>query len=92
MKRNILSLTDSLQPSSTDIALRTAQDSIRNIASRINLTRRVTDRAFLIYKNAHAKKLVRGRSRDIYVATCIYMACREESSTRTMDGKYENVN
>ena len=68
--------------------MRSAQDSIRNVASRINLSRRVIDRAFLIFKDSYAKKLVRGRSQDAYVATCVYIACREEGSARTIDGKY----
>lgn len=66
--------------------MRTAHDAIRNVASRIGLRQRVTDQAFLIYKKSYESKLLRGRAQNVYVAACIYMACRKEGSTRTIDG------
>ncbi len=88
-KRNIFSNALSMQISSADKALRSGHDAIRAVASRIGLTKKVTDRAFLTYKICHEKKCLRGRSQDVIVATCIYVACREEGSTRTIDGKYK---
>lgn len=78
-----------MQTSSADKALKTAHDAIRAVASRINLTKKVTDRALAVYKTFYELKCLRGRSLDVNVAACIYIACREEGSTRTIDGKCE---
>jgi transcription initiation factor TFIIIB Brf1 subunit/transcription initiation factor TFIIB len=38
----------------------------------------------------YEKQYLRGRSQEAIVATCVYMACRTEGSSRTVDGKIEN--
>jgi transcription initiation factor TFIIB len=76
-----------MQISSADKALRTGHSAIRAVASRINLNKKVTDRAFLIYKTCYEKQYLRGRSQDEIIATCLYIACRNEGSARTIDGK-----
>ncbi len=75
-----------MQTSYADKALRNGHDAIRAMAGRIGLTRKVVDRAFLIFKACSEKKILRGHSQDIIVATCIYTACRNEGSARTMKG------
>jgi transcription initiation factor TFIIB len=72
--------------SSADKALRTAHDAIRAMAGRINLTKKVTNRAFLIFKHCYEKKCLRGRSQDAVIASCLYIACRKEGSARTIKG------
>jgi transcription initiation factor TFIIB len=75
-----------MQISSADKALRSAHDAIRIMADRINLTKNVTNRAYTIFKECYKNKCLRGRSHDAIITTCIYAACRDEGSDRTMKG------
>ena len=75
------------QLSSADKALRSGHDAIRQMAGRINLSSRIINRAFLLFKQCYENKCVRGRSQDAIVATCIYIACRQEGAQRTIKGK-----
>ena len=72
--------------SSADKALRNGFESIRQMANRINLSRRIINRAFSLFKQCYETKCVRGRSQDAIVATCIYIACRQENAQRTIKG------
>jgi transcription initiation factor TFIIIB Brf1 subunit/transcription initiation factor TFIIB len=70
--------------SSADKALRSGHDAIRQMAGRINLSNRIINRAFSLFKQCYENKCVRGRSQDAIVATCIYIACRQEGAQRTI--------
>ena len=59
------------------------------MASRINLSDRVINQAFMIFKNCHENKYVRGHSQDAVIAACVYIACRQHSAQRTIKGKNE---
>jgi len=72
------------QISAVDRAVRTGHNAIRQMATRIGLPNRVIIGALSLYKQCHESKCVRGRSQDCVVATCIYIACRQEGSQRTM--------
>lgn len=72
------------QMSTADRALKSGFDAIRLMASQINLSRRIIQRACALYKQSYENKCVRGRSQDGIVATCIYMACRHENAQRTI--------
>ncbi|CAF1041879.1 unnamed protein product [Rotaria sp. Silwood1] len=72
------------QTSSADKALRNGHDAIRAMAAHIHLTKKIIDRAFLIYKHCYEKKCLRGYSPEAIIASCIYSACRQEGSPRTM--------
>ena len=72
------------QMSSADKALRSGYDAVRQMAGRINLSSRIISRAFSLFKQCYQNKCVRGRSQDAIVATCIYIACRQEGSQRTI--------
>ena len=76
-----------LQMSSADRALRSGYDCVRQMAGRINLSNRIISRAFTLFKQCYENKCVRGRSQDGIVATCIYIACRQEGAQRTIKGK-----
>ena len=73
--------------SSADRALRNGYDCVRQMASRINLSNRIVSGAFTLFKQCYENKCVRGRSQDGIVATCIYIACRQEGAQRTIKGK-----
>ncbi|CAF1178484.1 unnamed protein product [Adineta steineri] len=70
--------------SSTDNTLRNTFDVIRQMAGRISLSNRIIHRACFIFKHSHENKCVRGRSQDVIVAACIYIACRQENAQRTI--------
>ena len=68
----------------TDKALRSGFDCIRQMASRIGLSRRVVDHALALFKKCYENKCVRGRSNESVAAACIYIACRREGAQRTI--------
>ncbi|CAF3919897.1 unnamed protein product [Adineta steineri] len=70
--------------SSADNTLRNTFDSIRQMAGRISLSNRIIHRACYIFKHSHENKCIRGRSQDVIVAACIYIACRQEGAQRTI--------
>ncbi|CAF1097982.1 unnamed protein product [Adineta steineri] len=70
--------------SSTDNTLRNTFDVIRQMAGRISLSNRIIHRACFIFKHSHENKCIRGRSQDVIVAACIYIACRQEGAQRTI--------
>ncbi|CAF1031934.1 unnamed protein product [Adineta steineri] len=70
--------------SSADNTLRSTFDVIRQMAGRISLSNRIIHRACSIFKHSHENKCVRGRSQDVIVAACIYIACRQEGAQRTI--------
>ena len=87
MKRNDFSNQLFEQISSAEKALKEGRAAIQAVASRIHLYGRVIDRAYTIYKMCYEKQYLRGRSQEAIVATCVYVACRQEGSSRTVDGK-----
>ncbi|UJR30106.1 hypothetical protein I4U23_017647 [Adineta vaga] len=74
----------SRQISSVDKALKTGHHDIREMAGKLSLSGRIIQRAFLIYKQCYETKCVRGHSQDAIIASCIYIACREEKSQHTL--------
>ena len=68
---------------SSDRALVTAFREISNMADRINLTKTITDRANLLFKQVHDGKTLKGRSNDAIASACLYIACRQEGVPRT---------
>ena len=69
--------------SSSDRALVTAFREISNMADRINLTKTITDRANMLFKQVHDGKTLKGRSNDAIASACLYIACRQEGVPRT---------
>ena len=69
--------------SSSDRALVTAFREISNMADRINLTKTITDRANLLFKQVHDGRTLRGRSNEAIASACLYIACRQEGVPRT---------
>ncbi|CAF0837580.1 unnamed protein product [Didymodactylos carnosus] len=72
------------QMSSSEKALRSGIEAIRVMAGRINLPHKIINRAGILFKHCYEQKCSRGRSQDAIVATCIYIACREEKMPRTI--------
>jgi len=65
--------------------LRLAMAELRRVASFLNLPNVVRDEAARIYNFVLQRGLVRGRSMESVIASCIYAACRQYSIPRTLD-------
>lgn len=61
-------------------------------SSRLGIPRSIREDAALIYRNAASMKLIRGRSIESMVTSCIYMACRRNGIPRTLDEMSEVSN
>lgn len=69
--------------SSSDRTLINAYREINNMASRIDLTASIIDRAHHLFKQVHDGKFLKGRSNDAVASACLYIACRQECVPRT---------
>ncbi|RLF25208.1 MAG: transcription initiation factor IIB [Thermoprotei archaeon] len=65
--------------------LQQANMELERIASQLELTKPVKERAMEIYRRAVESGLVRGRSIESVMAAAIYAACRELKIPRTLD-------
>lgn len=65
--------------------LRLAMAELRRVASFLNLPNVVRDEAARIYNFVLQRGLVRGRSMESVIASCIYASCRSYSIPRTLD-------
>ncbi|HLI45711.1 MAG TPA: transcription initiation factor IIB [Geobacterales bacterium] len=79
--------------SSVERNLVQAVEELDRLASKIGLPQNVRDEAFLIYKTAINKGLVKGRSINSVVAAALYAACRRLKIPITLDefAKYTEV-
>ncbi len=58
------------------------------MCERIGLSRVVVDSAKQLYKKVEDDKLLRGKTQEAVIASCIYIACREQNVTRTFKEIY----
>ena len=65
--------------------LRLAMAELRRVASFLNLPNVVRDEASRVYNFVLQRGLVRGRSMESVIASCIYAACRSYDIPRTLD-------
>jgi transcription initiation factor TFIIB len=65
--------------------LRLAMSELRRVASYLDLPNVVKDEAARIYNYVLQRGLVRGRSMESVIASCIYAACRSYNIPRTLD-------
>jgi transcription initiation factor TFIIB len=59
---------------------------------KMGLADAVIEKAAYIYRKAMEKKLVRGRSIHGLIAACLYAACRNTETPRTLDDVAESIN
>tara|TARA_Y100000815_G_scaffold29021_1_gene24155 strand:+ start:93 stop:662 length:570 start_codon:yes stop_codon:yes gene_type:complete len=71
--------------SSSDRNLRQALSEMDKLQDKLSLTNAVIEKAAYIYRKAIERKLVKGRSIHGLVAACIYAACRNTETPRTLD-------
>ncbi len=65
--------------------LRLAMAELRRVASYLNLPNFVKEEASRLYNVALQRGLVRGRSMESVIASCIYASCRTYNIPRTLD-------
>ncbi|MDP6857403.1 MAG: TFIIB-type zinc ribbon-containing protein [Candidatus Nitrosopelagicus sp.] len=78
--------------SSSDKNLRQALSEMDKLKDKLSLTDAVIEKAAYIYRKANEKKLVKGRSIHGLVASCIYAACRDAQTPRTLDDVADGIN
>jgi len=96
MKKSIERLrtwnTRSQVKTSSDKNLRQALSEMDKLKDKLSLTDAVIEKAAYIYRKANEKKLVKGRSIHGLVASCIYAACRDTQTPRTLDDVADGIN
>ncbi|BBL45267.1 transcription initiation factor IIB [Nanobdella aerobiophila] len=71
--------------SSYERNLKLAQQELKRISSFLQLPKQVEETALKLYLEAVEKGLIRGRSVENVVASCVYIACRIHDVARTID-------
>ena len=77
---------------STDKNLRQALSEMDKLKDKLSLTDIVIEKAAYIYRKAMERKLVKGRSIQGLVAACVYAACRDTNTPRTLDNVADGIN
>jgi len=78
--------------SSADRNLRQALNEMSKLKDKLSLSDTVIQKSAYIYRKALEKKLVRGRSIQGLVAACIYAACRNTETPRTLQDISNGMN
>ncbi len=78
--------------SSADRNLRQALNEMSKLKDKLSLSDTVIQKSAYIYRKALEKKLVRGRSIQGLVAACLYAACRNTETPRTLQDISNGMN
>jgi transcription initiation factor TFIIB len=78
--------------SSLERNLRQALNEMSKLKDKLSLTDTVFEKAAYIYRKANERKLVKGRSIHGVVAACMYAACRDTGTPRTLDDVADGMN
>ncbi len=70
---------------STERHLKQALGEVDRVASTLGLPQPARETASVIYRRAHAKDLLIGRSIEAVATACVYAAARQEGIPRTLD-------
>ena len=96
MKKSInrLRTWDSRSQAHTSVErnLRQALSEMDKLGDKISLPSSVIEKAAYIYRKAIEKKLVKGRSIQGLVAACVYAACRNTETPRTLEDIASGIN
>ena len=77
---------------SSDKNLRQALSEMDKLKDKLSLTDNVIEKAAYLYRKANERKLVKGRSIHGLVASCIYAACRDTETPRTLNDVADGIN
>ena len=75
-----------------DRNLRQALSDLNKLKDKVSVPANVLEKAAYIYRKALEKKLVRGRSIQGLVAACLYAACRNTETPRTLQDIADGMN
>ena len=75
-----------------DRNLRQALSDLNKLKDKVSVPANVLEKAAYIYRKAIDKKLVKGRSIQGLVAACVYAACRDTETPRTLDNVADGIN
>jgi len=78
--------------SSAERNLRQALSEMDKMKAKLSLSDPVIEKAAFIYRKAIERKLVKGRSIHVLVASCNYAACRNTETPRTLDDIANGIN
>jgi len=76
-----------LDPSSYSPSHRNFQTTFNNLdrlKDKLGLSYAIIEKTAYIYRKAHKRGLIRGRSMQALLAACVYIACREMENPRTL--------
>lgn len=76
----------------TDKNLRQAMNTMNKLKDKLALNDAVVTNAAYIYRKAIEKKLIKGRTIHGLVAACVYAACRNAETPRTLDDIADELN
>ena len=71
--------------SSTDKSLRSAFSELNRLKDKLGLPEAIVEKAAYIFRKAHQRGKLRGRSIPAVMAASIYFACRQLEASRTLD-------
>lgn len=71
--------------SSTDKSLRLAFNELGRLKDKLGLSQPIVEKAAYIFRKAHQRGKLRGRSIPAVMAASIYIACRQMEASRTLD-------
>ena len=77
---------------SADKNLRQALNEMNKLKDKLALSDAVAEKAAYIYRKAMEKNLVKGRTIHGLVAACLYAACRNAETPRTLDDIADEIN
>ena len=77
---------------SSEKNLRQALNEMSKLKDKLALTDVVIEKSAYIYRKALEKKLVRGRSIQGLVGSCVYAACRDTETPRTLQDVADGMN
>ena len=77
---------------STDRNLREAFSELQVLKAKLGLSDTITEKTAYVYRKAHERRLVRGRTTSAILAASLYIVCREFGTPRTLKEISENSN
>jgi transcription initiation factor TFIIB len=69
---------------STDRNLREAFSELQVLKAKLGLSDAITEKTAYVYRKAHERRLVRGRTTSAILAASLYIVCRETGTSRTL--------
>ncbi len=84
MRRMRLWNTRSQAKNSAERNLRMALSEMEKLKEKLSLSDAITERSAYLYRKASRDQLIRGRSVKGVIGACVYVACREMDTARTI--------